>query len=35
MQTIKVVDAKYQIKDKKLGEGSFAKTYLSLNSKNN
>lgn len=30
LQTIKVVDGKYQIKNKLLGEGSFAKTYLAI-----
>ena len=28
-----MVDGRYSIKDKKLGEGSFAKTYLSLDTK--
>jgi serine/threonine protein kinase len=31
--TIKVVDGHYSIKDKKLGEGSFAKTYLAIDTK--
>lgn len=35
MHTLKVVDGRYSIKDKKLGEGSFAKTYLALDTKSN
>lgn len=31
--TLKVVDGKYQIKNKILGKGSFAHTYLAINSK--
>lgn len=34
LHTLKVVDGRYSIKDKKLGEGSFAKTYLALDTKN-
>lgn len=30
LQTLKIVDGKYQIKNKKLGEGSFAETYLAI-----
>lgn len=30
-----MVDGRYSIKDKKLGEGSFAKTYLALDTKTN
>ena len=33
LHTQKVVDGHYSIKDKKLGEGSFAKTYLSIDTK--
>lgn len=33
-QTIKVVDGKYQIKNKKLGEGSFAVAHLAIDVKN-
>ena len=33
-QTIKVVDGKYQIKNKKLGEGSFAVAHLAIDAKN-
>jgi len=33
--TLKVVDSRYSIKDKKLGEGSFAKTYLAIDTKSN
>jgi hypothetical protein len=32
--TLKVVDGHYSIKDKMLGEGSFAKTYLAVDSRN-
>ena len=35
MHTLKVVDGRYSIKDKKLGEGSFAKTYLAHDTKSN
>ena len=34
MQTVKIVDGRYQIKNKSLGEGSFATTYLAFDSKN-
>jgi serine/threonine-protein kinase ULK3 len=34
MPTVKIVDGKYQIKNKSLGEGSFATTYLAFDSKN-
>lgn len=34
MHTLKVVDGRYSVKDKKLGEGSFAKTYLAIDTKN-
>lgn len=30
LQTLKIVDGKYLIKNKKLGEGSFAETYLAI-----
>lgn len=30
LQTLKIVDGKYQVKNKKLGEGSFAETYLAI-----
>jgi serine/threonine protein kinase len=33
MHTLKVVDGRYSIKDRKLGEGSFAKTYLAIDTK--
>lgn len=33
VHTLKVVDGRYSVKDKKLGEGSFAKTYLALDTK--
>ena len=33
LHTQKVVDGHYSIKDKKLSEGSFAKTYLSIDTK--
>jgi serine/threonine protein kinase len=33
--TLKVVDSRYSIKDKNLGEGSFAKTYLALDTQTN
>jgi len=31
--TLKVVDGRYSVKDKKLGEGSFAKTYMAIDTK--
>lgn len=34
LHTLKVVDGHYSIKDKMLGEGSFAKTYLAIDNKN-
>lgn len=34
LPTLKVVDGHYSIKNKKLGEGSFAKTYLAVDTKN-
>lgn len=33
--TLKVVDGRYSVKDKMLGMGSFAKTYLAVDTKNN
>ena len=33
--TLKVVDGRYSVKDKKLGEGSFAKTYMAIDTKSN
>jgi len=30
LQTLKVVDGKYQLKNYKLGEGSFAETYFAI-----
>jgi hypothetical protein len=30
LQTLKIVDGKYQLKNKKLGQGSFAETYLAI-----
>ena len=30
LQTMKIVDGKYQLKNHKLGEGSFAQTYLAI-----
>ena len=30
-----MVDGRYSVKDKKLGEGSFAKTYLAIDTKTN
>lgn len=31
--TLKIVDGRYQIKDQLLGKGSFAKTYLCIDTK--
>jgi hypothetical protein len=31
--TLKIVDGRYQIKDKLLGKGSFASTYLCIDAK--
>ena len=31
--TLKVVDGRYSVKDKMLGHGSFAKTYLAIDTK--
>lgn len=33
--TLKVVDGRYSVKDKMLGMGSFAKTYLAVDTKAN
>ena len=33
--TLKVVDGRYSVKDKMLGMGSFAKTYLAIDTKSN
>lgn len=33
VHTLKVVDARYSVKDKMLGAGSFAKTYLAIDTK--
>lgn len=33
LHTLKVVDGRYSIKDRMLGEGSFAKTYLAIDTK--
>lgn len=33
-QTLKIVDGKYVIKNRKLGEGSFAQTYLAIDNTN-
>ena len=35
MKTLKVVDGRYNIKDKKLGKGSFATTHYAIDTKNN
>lgn len=34
LQTLKIVDGKYMIKNKKLGEGSFAETFLAIDNAN-
>lgn len=34
LQTMKIVDGKYHVKNKKLGEGSFAVTYLAIDNTN-
>lgn len=34
MHTLKVVDGRYSVKEKMLGQGSFARTYPAIDSKN-
>ena len=34
LQTMKIVDGKYHVKTKELGKGSFAITYLAIDSTN-